>query len=78
MQSLSCDSTTFNFKGIGGRGIGGAGSYLVNPSTLPMARTAGTGKTVVINEMVRAVGPKKFKLLAPTGNAACGTGGQMW
>ena len=42
-----------------------------------MAGTAGTGKTVVINEMVQTVGAEKFKLLAPTGNAACGIGGQV-
>lgn len=42
-----------------------------------MAGTAGTGKTFVINEMVRVVGPDKFQLLAPTGNVACGIGGQV-
>ena len=47
------------------------------PLRMIMAGTAGTGKTVVINEMVRTVGAEKFKLLAPTGNAACGIGGQV-
>ena len=42
-----------------------------------MAGTAWTGKTVVINEMVRTVRAEKFKLLAPTRNAACEIGGQV-
>ena len=49
----------------------------LEPLRMIMAGTAGTGKTVVINEMVRTVGAEKFKLLAPTGNAACGIGGQV-
>ena len=47
------------------------------PLRVIMAGTAGTGKTVVINEMLRTVSAEKFKLLAPTGNAACGIGGQV-
>lgn len=47
------------------------------PLRMIMTGTAGTGKTVVNNEMVRVVGPEKFQLLAPTGNAACGIGGQV-
>ena len=42
-----------------------------------MVGTAGTGKNVVINEMVGTVGAETFKLLAPTGNDACEIGGQV-
>lgn len=55
----------------------GEGINAPEPLRMLMAGTAGTGKTVVINEMVRVIGPEKFKLLAPTGNAACGIGGQV-
>lgn len=38
--------------------------------------TAGTGKTVVINSMVRTIGAEKSLLFAPTGCAACNIGSQ--
>ena len=47
------------------------------PLRMIMAGTGGRRKTVVINEMVRTVCSEKVKLLAPTGNAACGIGGQV-
>ncbi|CAN0124566.1 unnamed protein product, partial [Scytosiphon promiscuus] len=49
---------------------------LAEPLRMVLTGTAGTGKTVVINEMVRLLGEHRFKLLAPTGCAACGIGGQ--
>ncbi|CAN0170751.1 unnamed protein product [Scytosiphon promiscuus] len=48
----------------------------VSPLRMLLTGTAGTGKTVVIREMVRRVGRDRFKLLAPTGNAACAIEGQ--
>lgn len=47
------------------------------PLRLVMTGTAGTGKTVVIREMVRTLGRQRFKLLVPTGNAACAIEGEM-
>lgn len=38
------------------------------PLRVVMAGTAGTGNTVVINEIIPAVGPETFKLLVPSGN----------
>ncbi|CAN0290231.1 unnamed protein product, partial [Scytosiphon promiscuus] len=46
------------------------------PLRLFLTGTAGTGKTVVIREMVRTVGRQRIKLLAPTGNAACAIEGE--
>lgn len=50
---------------------------LPEPLRMVLTGTAGTGKTVVINEMVRLVGADRFMLMAPTGCAACGIGGQV-
>lgn len=51
----------------------------IAPALLHMVPTgtAGTDKTVVINEMARRNGGKKFKLMAPTGNPACGIRGKV-
>lgn len=50
---------------------------LADPLHMVLTGTAGTGKTVVINEMVRRTGPHRFMLMAPTGCAACGIRGQV-
>ena len=47
------------------------------PLRMLLTGTAGTGKTVVITEMVRLIGRDRFKILTPTGNAACAIGGQV-
>lgn len=49
---------------------------LPEPLRMVLAGTAGTGKTVT-NEMVRQMGAHRFKLMAPTGCAARGIGGQV-
>eukprot|EP00752_Nemacystus_decipiens_P005573 g5042.t1 len=46
------------------------------PLRLLLTGTAGTGKTVDIRKMVRVVGRERFKVLAPTGNAACAIEGK--
>ncbi|CAN0041192.1 unnamed protein product, partial [Hapterophycus canaliculatus] len=53
--------------------VGAMGPLPCAPQPLRMflTGTTGTGKTVVIREMVKALGRQRFKLLAPTGNAAC-------
>ncbi|CAN0104077.1 unnamed protein product, partial [Hapterophycus canaliculatus] len=43
---------------------------------LVLTGTAWTGKTVIINEMIHLVGANRFTLMAPTGCAAYGIGGQ--
>ncbi|CAM9464096.1 unnamed protein product, partial [Hapterophycus canaliculatus] len=48
---------------------------LPQPLRVFLTGTAGTGKTVIIKEMVRRLGRRRFMLLAATGNAACGIGG---
>lgn len=50
---------------------------LPEPLRMVLTGTAGTGKTVVINEMVRRIGKDRFELMVPTGCAACGIGGQV-
>ncbi|CAM9802021.1 unnamed protein product, partial [Laminaria digitata] len=47
------------------------------PLQVILSGTAGTGKTVVINEIVRLLGSRRMLLLAPTGNAAVALGGQV-
>ncbi|CAN0469970.1 unnamed protein product, partial [Scytosiphon promiscuus] len=47
------------------------------PLRLILTGTAGTGKTVAINEIVRLLGRRRISLLAPTGNAAVAIGGQV-
>lgn len=63
----------------GGAGVGEESIIQASSEPLRMllAGTAGTGKTVVIKEMVRRVTREGFILLGPTGNAACGIGGQV-
>ncbi|CAM9738741.1 unnamed protein product, partial [Laminaria digitata] len=41
-----------------------------------LSGTAGTGKTVVINEIVRLLGNRRILLMAPTGNVAVAIGGR--
>lgn len=50
---------------------------LPEPLRMFLTGTAGTGKTVVIREMVRRLGRDRFMLLAPTGNAACAISGEV-
>jgi len=50
---------------------------LPRPLRMFLTGTAGTGKTVVIREMVLRLGRDRFLLLAPTGNAACAIGGEV-
>lgn len=47
------------------------------PLRMVLTGTAGTGKSVVNNEMMRRIGGERLKLMAPTGNAACGLRGQV-
>ena len=49
------------------------------PQTLRiiLTGTAGTGKTVVVNEVVRLIGERRFLLPVLTGNAAVAIGGQV-
>ena len=50
---------------------------LPEPLRMVLAGTAGTGKTGTIYEMVRQMGAHRFELMAPTGCAARGIGGQV-
>lgn len=60
-----------------GDGPAGHVPELPRPLRMFLTGTAGTGKTVVIREMVRRLGRERFFLLAPTGNAACAIGGEV-